>query len=365
MHLARQKLPKAFWTKLLKFEYDVLQLLFATKSQPLGVVILLTIGDYVRYLESGVLAGFTGEIVRSLFTGETISDVIATHHDRLQLACPERKNRASREETVFERFSRLMASEDVQLTDLSACCVISRGSERAKILTFGKISSDQVSETVDKTMSNPLAVRDNLNHLLSTLQQHQILTSTKLTLQEQLNLLNDLPAQNLTNVDTSGKICKSSARSYYSAKSTALLDFPPSRLLNVIREHASSSVQCVPSRKRRKVRDPGISSVLQSRVRLFGMKQARSTSVSLSVTNHAIAMKPVDLFKQQIEQRGVIHATWRSPHELIIIWNKFLFSSSELQKHDQCNPQTQMPHFFLWLYLFQEPSQLMTWFQQQ
>ena len=325
---------------LLKFEHKIINLIFGRQRLQIGFAVCLAFemdmagqkGLYIRYMQHGALYGLVEELkdyIDNSIKVPVVLDCVLTNSDVQCLSSNPTKNQATDTKVAFSAFSGFCTQCDG--VEFGAICVVDKN--------FENISKQKLSVTYDIPWEKLLQqVIPNPRHassisLITTMLSN---TTAELNFNEQLRLLNVLPAQQIMSCNDKRAI------GYKLYVAWPLLS--PKGLMV---EHSVSMekvVECLqncvsfgkkkqskrkPATKRKRTCQMPFLKRLHKTTTLA--KRLLLTSSELPTSVFTPKMAPLDIFQGQLTSKGRVRVVERSPSSISLYWNKFDSLSSELQ----------------------------------
>jgi hypothetical protein len=324
---------------LLKFEHKIINGIFGRHRLQTGFAVCLAfvmnMGHqktmYVRYIQHGALSGLVEELkghIENSFNVPVIVDCLLTNSDVQCLSTIPTKSQATDTKVAFSAFSSFCAQS--LALEFGAICVVDKN--------FDNISNQKISVTYavpweklfQQVIPNPKHA-SSLSLLTTTLSN----TTEELNLNDQLRLLNILPAQQIMS-------CYDKRTIGYKLYVAWPLLSPKGLIIeqSVPIERVMESLQhCGSLGKRKQTKRKPATKRKRTDVIPFLKRLHKTTtlakrlllsSIQVSINVFTPKMAPIDIFQGQLTSKGRVRVLERSPCSITLYWNKFDALSSEL-----------------------------------
>jgi hypothetical protein len=316
MLTAQSGVPERYNKCILECEQQVLTSFFSQSQPPQGLVVMFVWSsinsNYVRFLDTGVLYGFSDAITRTWQTKKRIiPDRIATSLDLCRLSAHQRPRR---EIVAKKAFDSVSALPKLSMLSVVLATVGDDIDSIKQIVQGDMFSAQDVVDTAKSLISSPQQERDHIELLLNELE----IGTGPTTLSKQLYLLNLVPAQRF--MDSSSTARSIAERRFYSSAKSLLIRDPVNE--TEVLEALDSSIRKITRTKNLSCDENGFCHNETCRMRGSSREALMHKVVTLPYQS-SLSTSAVDKFKLQLRQQGLIRVRALDFDRAEIVWNKF------------------------------------------
>ena len=295
--------------------------LLALRNLPAGLVLVIvwkTLNyKYVRFVDFGVLAGFSSKLL-STWSGNTVLDCIATTIDIARLGLLQRRTRSKEIDKAFSVVFSLSKTQHSKLSTMLA--LVEDVGDNIRHVSYGTCFQDNAHmQACRQYILEPGTGSDTLEVLRNFMRQPPV----TLNFQQQIQLFNCLPALNVSfTVTPCQRLSVAQGRFLTACKNL----FIRGEVSNIDAIHAAA-LSSQPFRRRGTCRKGALTSPFTDNdedVDVDGDPECNGAMSNDPVGERTSFVVPVvEKFKSLLQRQGILRVLKQSESCVDVIWNKF------------------------------------------